>query len=842
MDSETVVILHNMSLELDLYQNRNEKVYAEVVVPLALPLNYTWQVPEHLLATVKEGCRVEVNLGKNKRYAGIVKRIHQNEPDFFEPKPILNILDVDPIVYQQQLQLWGWMASYYMCSEGEVMAAALPAHFKLSSETILVFNEESGEDFTELGDEEYLVAEALQMRKELKLAEVQLILDSTHVYPVINQLIQKRVCYVWEALKETYTPKTDTYIHLNDKYATEAALEQLLNNDKRLQRAEKQMELLLSYLFLQKREGEITKAALLKKSGASDSQLKGLIDKGILAAEKRSVDRIRLASKNIEVDFKLSESQSKAMDEICDSFLKRNVCLLHGVTSSGKTEIYIRLIEAQLRSGKQVLYMLPEIALTSQTIRRLQKHFGGHITVYHSKFSQNERIEIWNKVKNGEVKAVLGARSAMFLPFENLGLIICDEEHDTSYKQMEPAPRYHARDVAIFMSSLFEGCKVLLGSATPSLESYFNAVNGKYELVSLMERYGSVAMPTIDMIDTRKYKVKQEADDIITPSLRDGILKALDNKRQVILFQNRRGYTPYQRCNVCGWIPQCRHCDVSLTFHKYKNKLVCHYCGTIYPPMTTCAACGSHDFVQKQFGTERIEEVLHEIFPDAKIGRMDVDAVRGKNAHDQLIQNFEQQKIDILVGTQMVVKGLDFANVELVGILDADGILSFADFRVNERAFQLMEQVSGRAGRKKGGGKVLVQTSQPEHPVLIQVKQHDYKTMFDNEIAQRELFFYPPFSRTIKLVFKNKIKEVVQDAAQYFANALSNRYQANLTGPAEPIVNRVRNQFLMELLLKLPRNAKLLEQCKKDILYYIVMMHQEKRFKSVVVIPDVDGV
>lgn len=816
--------------------------FAEVVIPLALPINYTWRVPEHLRETLRPGCRVEVNLGKSKRYAGVVKSLHHQPPDLFEPKDILNILDVQPVVHAQQMQLWEWMAAYYMCTEGEVMAAALPTHFKLSSETILVFNEEAGEDFTDLDNDEYLVAEALLIRKELKITETQQILDATHVYPVINRLIQKKICYVWEALKETYNPKRETFVVLSPEYSTDAALEQLLNEDKRLQRAEKQMELLLAYLHFQKTESDITKAALLKKAGATDAQFKGLVEKGILVADKRIVDRIQQSPKNINVTFELSPAQEKALSETRLLLAEKNICLLHGVTSSGKTEIYIRLIEEYLKTGRQILYMLPEIALTSQTIRRLQKHFGGYIGVYHSRFSQNERIEIWNKVKNGELKIVLGARSALFLPFEKLGLIICDEEHDTSYKQMEPAPRYHARDTAIYMSSLYVDCKVLLGSATPSLESYYNATKGKYGLVKLMQRYGDVEMPAIEMIDTRRLRAKDAGEMILTQPLRDAVRLALHNKKQVILFQNRRGYTPYQRCNVCGWIPQCRHCDVSLTFHKFYNKLVCHYCGTTYPPMTTCAACGSHDFVQKQFGTERIEEVLQEIFTDARTARMDMDSVRGKNAHDQLIQAFEQNKIDILVGTQMVVKGLDFENVDLVGILDADGILSFADFRVNERAYQLMEQVSGRAGRRHGKGKVLVQTSQPAHPVLVQVQQHDYDAMFEDEIAKREQFFYPPFSRIIKLTFKSKIKEVVQEAARLFGNALSNRYEAYLTGPAEPVVNRVRNQYLMELMLKLPRNAKILEQCKKDILYQVALLHQEKRYKSVVVIPDVDGV
>lgn len=815
--------------------------YADIIIPLALPKNYTWIIPDNLKEQVIPGCRVEVNLGKNKKYAGIVKKIHNNKPDFFEPKEILNVLDTEPVIYEQQLQLWEWMASYYMCSEGEVMTAALPAHFKLSSETIVVYNEEYGDDFSALDHDEYIVAEALLIKKELKLSEVQEILDSVHVYPVINRLIHKKVCYVWEALKQTYSPRKETFVLLHPKYANEEDLEKLLNEDKKLQRAEKQMELLLSYLHLAKTTGEVTKTELLKKSNASDAQLKGLADKNILVIEKRNVDRIAFLPKDIKIDFELTSVQQKALNDVKISFTAKPVCLLHGVTSSGKTLIYVKLIEEYIRRGKQVLYMLPEIALTSQIIRRLQKHFGGYIGIYHSKFSQNERVEIWNKVKNGELKVVLGARSSVFLPFSDLGLIICDEEHDTSYKQQDPAPRYNGRDAAIYFASLFKA-NVLLGSATPSVESYYNATTGKYGLVELNQRYGDFHLPPIEIIDTKKIERKDKEKVMLSPQLTEEIQKVLDRNKQVILFQNRRGYTPYQVCNVCGWIPQCKYCDVSLTFHKFTNKLVCHYCGTSYPPVNTCAACGNHNFVQRNFGTEKIEEVLQETFSSAKVARMDMDTVRGKNAHDVLIQQFEQRRIDILAGTQMVVKGLDFDNVDLVGILDADGILHFADFRVNERAFQLMEQVSGRTGRKGITGKVLIQTSQPSHPVLIFVQQHDYKKMFTEELEKRKQFLYPPFTRLIHLSFKHKFKEVVEQAAHHFTNALKNKYNDYLIGPAEPVIGRVRNQYLMELLIKLPRDQKLIAACKEDIFEQIAILHNEKKFRSVVMVPDVDVV
>jgi primosomal protein N' (replication factor Y) len=813
-------------------------LFAEIIIPLALPKNYTWLVPTNLEEQVQPGCRVEVNLGKNKKYAGVVKRLHKDAPDFFEPKEILNILDVEPVVYKEQFQLWQWMASYYMCSEGEVMSAALPSHFKLSSETILVFNEEWGEDFSALDHDEYVVAEALLIKKELKLTEVQQLLDSSHVYPVINRLINKKLCFVWEALKQRYAPRKETYILLNPEYNNEDKLADLLNN---WTKAPKQMELLLAYLHLIKTSGEVTKSELLKKSGASDAQLKGLTEKNILRIEKRNIDRIQYLPKDISVDFDLSPAQKQAHEEILESFTKKPVCLFHGVTSSGKTHLYIKLIEEYIRQGKQVLYMLPEIALTSQIIRRLQKHFGGHIGIYHSRFSQNERVEIWNKVKNGELKIILGARSSVFLPYQQLGMVICDEEHDSSFKQHDPAPRYNGRDAAIYLASLFEA-KVLLGSATPSLESYHNAITGKYGLVELMTRYGDVQLPPIKIIDTKKIIQKDKAKISLSPELIDSIKEILAREKQVILFQNRRGYSPYQVCMVCGWIPQCKYCDVSLTYHKFSNKLICHYCGTTYPPLTICAACGSHKFSQRNFGTEKIEEQLQEELEGAKIGRMDVDTVRGKNAHDILIQQFEQRKIDVLVGTQMVVKGLDFDNVDLVGILDADGLLHFADFRVNEKAFQLMEQVSGRAGRKQATGKVLIQTAQPQHAVLQFVQHHDYKSMYEAEIVNRKQFFYPPFSRLIHLSFKHKMKDIAERAAAQFADSLRVRYGNYIVGPAEPVIGRIRNQYLMELLLKLPKDAKLIAQCKKDILQQVALMHNQKSFKSVTVIPDVDVV
>src|SRR5829696_7532864 len=598
-------------------------MFAEIIIPLALPKNYTWHIPDEMLESIAIGCRVEVNLGKNKKYAGIVKRIHSEEPLSFEAKDILNILDPEPVIHRYQLQLWEWMADYYMCTEGEVMAAALPSHFKLSSETILIFNEEFGDDFSELDNDEYLRAEALHMKHELRLTEVQQILDVSHVYPIVNRLIGKKLCFVWESLKQTFNAKKETFVILSSEYHDEEKLSALLNN---WGRAPKQMELLLPYLHLMKTQGEVTKVNLLKKASATHAELKQLVEKEILRMEKRSIDRIQYAPKDVTIDFSLTGAQQEAFNKVQECFTAKQVCLLHGITSSGKTHVYIKLIEQYIRRGQQVLYMLPEIALTSQIIRRLQKHFGGYIGIYHSKFSQNERVEIWNKVKSGELKIVLGARSSLFLPFLDLGLIICDEEHDSSYKQQDPAPRYHGRDAAIYMSSI-TGAKVLLGSATPCLETYFNARNDKYGLVELLERYGEVKLPTMEMIDTRTIGKKPGEKVMLSPQLLDEIRTTAARGKQVILFQNRRGYAPYQVCTVCGWIAECRNCDVSLTYHKFSNKLKCHYCGSIYPPVTTCQACGSDKLIQRNFGTEKIEEVLFTELQGVKIGRMDFDTI-----------------------------------------------------------------------------------------------------------------------------------------------------------------------------------------------------------------------
>jgi primosomal protein N' (replication factor Y) len=819
--------------QIEAFEEQSSGYWAEILLPLALPTVYTYAVPAHLTGAAKRGCRAEVVFGANKKYAGVIKSITTQQPQY-ATKPLLNILDDEPLVYSEQLQLWEWVSQYYMCTEGEVMTAALPANFKLSSETILIYNEAINENFSALNDEEFLVAEALLIKKQLQLSEVQQLLDATHVYPVIKKLIEKQVCFTWEKLHEKYKAKSESYVTFHPNYLQEEALEKLLNHWKG---APKQLELLLAFIHLYRSVGEVVQADLLKKANATSAQLKGLVEKHILCIEKKNIDRIQQLPKSVFIDFELSVQQAVALQSINTALENKNVCLLHGVTGSGKTQLYIKQIEQMVAAGKQVLYLLPEIALTTQIIRRLQKHFGGHIAIYHSKFNDQERVELWNKIRSGTVNVVLGARSALFLPFNQLGLIIVDEEHDPSYKQQDPAPRYNARDTAIYYASLF-GAKVLLGSATPSLETYYNVLQQKYGLVELNERFGGIQLPAIEIVNTQQ--VAQKGKVMLSSQLKEAIQQALDQHQQVILFQNRRGYNPYLICAACGYIPQCHHCDVSLTLHKYSNKLHCHYCGSTYPTMPACPACGSNDWQEKNFGTEKIEEQLETDFSKYKIARLDVDSIKGKTAHDTLIQMFEQHRLDILVGTQMVVKGLDFDNVSLVGILDADGLLSFADFRVNERAFQLMEQVSGRAGRKKAQGKVMIQALNVKHPIIQLVQQHDYQKFYQAEMAGRKEFFYPPFSRMIMLTLSHKDKETVVAAANGLAQSLKQDFKEYVVGPAAPVIGRVRNQYLMEIMLKLPKEKGM--QYKRVVQHHINLLRADKKFKSIHIIADVDPI
>jgi len=812
--------------------------FAEIVIPVALPALYTWSIPPPLIDQVKVGCRVEVNLGKRKRYAGLVKGVYSSTSQSRLVKPILQVLDPNPIVFPQQFKFWEWISNYYVCTQGEVMAAALPANFRLTSDTELVWNEEGSDDFTHLSTDEYLVAEALLLRKKLQISEVQLVLNRQHIYPVIEKLLSQRVCLIQESLVERYKPRTENYLTFSSNYSNEEDLKVLVNNWKG---SDRQLKLILHFLELSKSNQLVTVQQFVKSSGENNSIVKALVNKGILVVQEREVNRIKKLPPIVSIDFSLSAAQLSAFRQVQSVFENKSVCLLHGVTSSGKTNIYIELIASAIQKGKQVLYLLPEIALTSQIIRRLQHHFGGHVGVYHSKFSANERVEIWNRMLLGEYKIILGARSAVFLPFSSLGLVICDEEHESSFKQQDPAPRYNGRDAAIYVATLFNA-KVLLGSATPSLETYKHAIDEKYGLVTLSERFGSVSVPTVDLVNRKSIIKESKGSQILTAPLQEAIQKALDEKRQVILFQNRRGYSPYQVCTQCGWVPRCLHCDISLTFHKRDKQLLCHYCGSRYSTQFRCGSCGKEKFAQKNFGTELVEEILAELFPSARVARMDIDTIRGKNAHDRLVQNFERGEIDILIGTQMVVKGLDVAKVDVVGVLDADGLLQFADFRVHERAFQLIEQVSGRAGRRQKKGKVIVQTYNPQQPLFDFLQNHDYLSFFNEELLQREIFFYPPFSKLILLSVRHFDETVSRAASFTLAELLGGNYKKYTIGPAPSLVFRVRNQYRMEILLKLPRKASLMEQCKEEIKSAVLALRQQKNYNKVAVIIDVDPI
>jgi len=809
-------------------------MYAEIIIPLSLPKNYTWSIPDALQSEVLIGMRVEVMLGANKRYAGIIKKLSDQKPDGFNPKPIVAILDEAPIVFEHQLKLWEWMAEYYMCSEGEVMQAAIPSHLKISSESIFILLEDASIDIKNLSDSEYIISEALEIKKQLSLIEIQKLLNKKSVYPVINKLIQKGICVVQETMKDKFSSKMETFLLLHPTYQNEWALEKLLNE---WTRAPKQLDLLLAFLHYQKTEGDVKQKSILDKANSSHAQLKALIDKGVLIAEKRKIDRLAvdLTKGNTQLHT-LTEQQKKTLQDIQSQLEKQNVCLLHGVTGSGKTQIYVNLIQDIIKQNKQALYMLPEIALTAQMIRRLKQYFGGSVAIYHSKFNPNERVEIWNKVKSGEIKIVLGARSALFLPYKNLSLIVIDEEHDASYKQQEPAPRYQARDTAIYYASQINA-KVILGSATPSVETFYNAELKKFGYTYLNERFSQAALPQIELVDTKKQTAQHT---ILTPTLLAEIRKTIENKKQVILFQNRRGYAPYFICDTCGWIPHCKHCDVTLTYHKAKNILSCHYCGTGYPIVNTCEACGKTSFKQKSFGTEQIEEKLTQSLPGVHIARMDFDNVKGKNEHDSLIQQFEQKQIDILVGTQMVVKGLDFENVDLVGIVDADSLLNFNHYRVNERAFQMMEQVSGRAGRRNDNGKVIMQVSQTQHPIVQFVKAHDYFAFYQFEIQNRKHFAYPPFSRLMSILFKHPENNIAEEASLHFYQSLGPAIQKTVLGPAQPNVNRVRNKYIWELSVKISKQPQQLKLAKQQLLHFIRLIQVHPRYKSVQIIVDID--
>ena len=823
-----------------LYANR--MLYADVILPLPLPGTYTYEVPEEWVLGIKVGSSVEVPFGKSKLYTGLVAALHQIKPAGVETKAILGLASDEPLVNEGHLHFWRWLAEYYVHPLGEVMSAAIPAAFRLSSEMRIMLNPEFNHDFSALDDRAYLVAEALAEHQELSLSDVQKILQRKTVQPVIRDLIKAGVAQLREEMKPGYKPKkrkvvllAPPYAGADGKFGDSAEMRDLF--DKLEKKAPKQLALLLAWMHAS-RDGEpVYRKMLLDKSGASPAAYKALLEKGVLEEREETVSRLESGWEEGALP-KLSPNQQAALECIHEQAAEHETVLLHGITSSGKTALYMHLMAEAAAEGKQALFLVPEIALTSQLTGRLRKVFGDRIGIYHSRFNMNERVETWQAVKHGDFDFVIGARSAVFLPFKNLGLVVVDEEHDSSYKQFDPAPRYHARDAAVYLAHQ-HGAKVLLGSATPSLESYTNALQGKYGLVQLMERFSGQDLPTVNIVDLKDEAKKQRLTGHLSDTLAEHIQGALDRREQIILFQNRRGYAPTIRCGSCGWIPHCIHCDVSLTYHKHSDQLRCHMCGYRRPGVTACPSCSSAQLSYQGFGTEKIEDELALRFPSARVARMDHDTVGGKRDHERLISDFEQREIEILVGTQMVTKGLDFAGVSLVGILNADALLWFPDFRSTERAFQLMAQVSGRAGRA-GHGEVLIQTWEPARELLRQVIDHDYERFYAREVEQRQQWSYPPFSRLIRLTFKHRDVDKAFGASRLIAQRLRDELGTRVLGPASPPVARIRGRYLQEILLKLEKSPEMARKARAAIRHAKDALAVHDQFKSVELSVNVD--
>ena len=813
-------------------------LFAEVILPLAISKNYTYRVPYDQNDAIAIGKRVVVQFGKSKLYTAIVKDISTQAPEKYEAKYIIEILDNQPVVTPHQLYFWQWLADYYMCNIGEVMNAALPAALKLASETRIVLNKDYDIDRSALHDKEFLIVEALDIQPELTVSDIAKLLGQKTVMPILKLMFEKNIIHISEEVSERYKPRKRTFVTLNPVYNNPENLKELFPILEK--RAPKQADALLAYIKLARHQKTITKNELIEESGAGESSIRSLIEKDILLAEEKNVSRLHFEEEyEYGNNFELSEQQTDVLQNISDQFRDKDVTLLHGVTSSGKTQIYIRLIEEMMRKDRQVLYLLPEIALTTHIIERLRMYFGDDIGVYHSRFNDNERVEVWQKVLNNDYKVILGARSSVFLPFNDLGLIVVDEEHETSYKQFDPAPRYNARDAAIFLANMHGG-KVLLGSATPSFESYFNARTNKYGFAELTERYGGVQLPDVQVVSISHETKQKTIQSHFTSVLMEGIAQALANKEQVILFQNRRGYAPVLMCKICAYTPKCINCDVSLTYHKSSGKLHCHYCGYKEDSPSICPACGSTHLEYKGFGTEKIEDELSLLLPDAHIARMDLDTTRARNSLQTILNNLEEKKIDILVGTQMVAKGLDFADVTLIGIINADSMLKFPDYRANERSFQMLAQVSGRAGRRGKQGTVVIQTYDPNHRVIKQVIANDYNDLYLTEMEERKSFKYPPFYRIINLDIKHKDPEILYNQAIYLATELRKHFGERVIGPEAPLISRIRNYYIKSIMLKFEKDGISIVKAKAVLRDVIVQFQTTKLSKGSIIQPDVD--
>ncbi|MDD5506772.1 MAG: primosomal protein N' [Bacteroidales bacterium] len=821
--------------------------YAEVILPLPVPGTFTYLVPDALASEVAVGQRVIVQFGSKRIYTAIIRSLHTLNPTTYETKSILSILDPFPIVNELQLTLWEWMASYYMTCLGDIMNAALPSGLKLHSETRIILHPECPLQDVQLNEKEKLIVQALGNRTELTVGDVSKIAGQARILPLINALIDRKILLVREELVQQYQPRKETFVILSEEYASEDKLNQLF--DELNKRAYKQLEILISYIrlssFGKPGTNDVQRSELLKSAGASTAQFAALQKKGVFRIEERIVSRLHEEeSPQPDSTIQLTDHQVQAFESLKQQLAEKEAVLLFGVTSSGKTEIYIKLIQEYIREGKQVLYLLPEIALTAQIIQRLKRFFGSAVGVYHSRYNDFERVEIWNKVlvkdhnQSGSFQIILGARSALFLPFTNLGLIIVDEEHDTSFKQQDPSPRYNARDAALYLARLHQA-KTVLGSATPALETYFLCTSGKFGLVTLTERYGGIQLPDIQLINIREENRMKKMKSIFAERLLQLIGEALSRKEQAILFQNRRGFSLRIECDICNWTPSCKNCDVSLIYHKQANQLRCHYCGYSVPVPEKCPECSSTRLLMRGFGTEKVEEELSRFFPEAVIARMDLDTTRTRNAYHQIIQDFETRKIDILVGTQMVTKGLDFDNVSLVAILNADNMLNFPDFRSFERSFQLMSQVSGRAGRKNKRGLVIIQSNNPSHPIIRQVVENDYAGMYQLQVMERKRFRYPPFYRLIVLRVRHRDFHFLNNAAGDLSNILKKTYPGQVLGPEYPMVARIKNKYIKQIMIKLDRDSAISAH-KRKISAVVGEFLARQVYKQVDVVIDVD--
>jgi primosomal protein N' (replication factor Y) len=812
--------------------------FAEIIIPKALPQNYSYSIPEGHEKELMPGMRVVVPLGKRKLYTGVVKRIFSAESLEFTAKPILGREDKYPIILPEQFRFWEWIANYYLCSEGEVMTAAMPSGLKLESEMVVLRNPEKELIDEELNDTEYLVVEALQVQSKLSIKDLMEITNLKNPLFIIKELLSKQYLFLEEELKQGYTPRKKRMVSLTDKVKAD----QISESFELLGRSEKQRELLLAFFRYAGIGKNIVAATLLKKSNSNEAALKGLEKKGLVDIYYEEQD-IFGPLPDLQPNLpELSEAQYQAKIEIENGWKSHDVCLFHGVTSSGKTEVYSHLLESVVHNNNQALYLVPEIALTTQLIQRLRVYFGDAVMVYHSRFSDRERVENWLElVKNpNKARLIVGARSSVFLPFSNLDLIIVDEEHENSFKQYDPSPRYHARDAAIVLASIHKS-KVLLGSATPSFESYFNCKRNKYVLVNLNERYGNMPMPEILAVDMKEERKRKKLKGHFSEKLIHEIEVCIKSKKQVILFQNRRGFSTFIQCENCAHVVQCKDCDISMTYHRYRNHLRCHYCGYSTGVPHQCPACKSHQIKSLGFGTEKLEDDLSLMFPEIKVQRMDLDTTRKKKAYENIITAFEDGETDILVGTQMVTKGLDFANVGLVGIMNADTLLFFPDFRSHEKAFQMLAQVSGRAGRKGDRGKVIIQSSDPRHDVILKVQQNRYKSLYDKEIVERRDYKYPPFNRLIRITIRHREQAHLEQRANILAKMLRESFGNRIIGPEYPLANRLRGQYQMEMILKL-ENSIDRPKAKKVLLEQIINFEQAYPQKRLQVAFDVDPI